>query len=170
MEILVEVIPQLPQVIVTWISLFILYLILRKFLYEPLDSFLSTRKTEINKDIQDAKDLRENAESLRLEYEAKLDEVREETQDILNQARKRSEILEKEMLEEAKKEADAIKSRAMLDIEREKSRALSSVHDEISEIALLVASQVINSEMDDRVQRELVDSFIDEVGSGSWKN
>lgn len=170
MNILVEVIPQLPQLIVTWISLFLLYLLLNKFLYNPLNNFLNQRTNEIEGDIKSAQDSKDEAEQLKLEYRAKLGEAKSESQEILNQARQRAEDLEKEMLDNAKEEAEAIKARALLDIEREKSQALQSVHNDISDMAVELASKIINTEINKNMQKDLVNSFIDEVGSGSWKN
>lgn len=166
----VRVIPVDSSVVLTLVAVVILYFGLKHFLYEPVSNFLSKRRENIEKDIEGAKTANEEAEVLRLEYEAKISEAREESQKILADARKRGEELKTEILTDAKKEAESIRVRAKEDIDREKSAAFESIRSETGEMALLIASKIMEKEMNVKNQDRLVDQFIDEVGNTPWQN
>lgn len=166
----VRVIPVDSSVVLTLIAVIILYFGLKHFLYEPVTEFLRKRRENIEKDIQGAKTANEEAETLRLEYESRIAEAREESQKILSEARARGEELKSEMLAEAKRDAESVKNRAREDINRERNAAFEAVKSETAEMALLIASRIMEQEINVENQDQLVDKFIEEVGSTPWQN
>lgn len=170
LDVAVEVMPVFKDMVMVWITLIILFKVLEKLAYEPITKFISNRKNKIQTDIDEAKTLNAEAQETKEKYEAKMAEAREESQNILSSARARGEELKNEILSEAKEEADVIKSRARKEIEREKSAAFESVKSETGDMALLIASRIIEQEIDIESQEGLVDKFIDEVGSTPWQN
>src|SRR5699024_2640671 len=99
---------------------FLLYLILKKFLHEPVTKFLQERKDKIQADIDQAKILEEEATKLRDDYESRIDLAKKESQEIVEAARKRGEDLKEDIIAEARKEAEGIVSRARTEISRER--------------------------------------------------
>ena len=76
----------------------------------------------------------------------------------------KEENLTEEILRQANAEADAIRRKAGADIAQEKKKAINEAKDEISVIAMAVASKVVGRELGEADQAGLVDSFIDELG------
>lgn len=170
LDIVVEVIPKLPEVIIIWITIFFLFLLLSKFLYEPMNKFINSRQEKIMSNLNEAKTLNEDAAKLKLEYESRIAEAKEESQKILAEARARGEELRNGILAEAKAEAETLKTRAGKDIEREKAAAFDSIKAETGNMAVLIASKIMEREMNLENQEDLVDKFIDEVGNTPWQN
>jgi len=168
--IVVEVIPELPSMIVTWITIFFLFRLLSKFLYEPITKFINDRKEKIMSNLNEAKEANEAAEKLKLEYESRIAEAREESQKILAEARARGEELRNDILSQAREEATVMKERNRKDIEREKAAAFEEIKSETGNMAILIASKIMEKEMNIENQEQLVDKFIDEVGNQSWQN
>ena len=112
MDIVVRPLPILSSVILTLIAVFILYLVLKKFLHKPVTKFLSDRREKIQTDLDGAKVLKAEAQSLKEDYEAKIDLARKESQEILEGARKRGDELRESIVAEARKDADDIVSNA----------------------------------------------------------
>ena len=73
-------------------------------------------------------------------------------------------------IEEAKKEAEAIKSRAMLDIQREQDKAKEDIRLQIIEVSSLVASKFISENINQAEQNKLVDQVIADLGEVKWQN
>ena len=170
MDMLVEVIPELPGMVITWITIFFLFRLLKKFLHEPMNTFIDNRKDKIMSNINEAKAKNQEAEKLKLEYESRIAEAKKESQNILSDARSRGEELKNEILAEARKESEALKTRARADIEREKASAFESVKSETGNMAVLIASKIMEKEMTMENQDEMLDKFIEEVGNTPWKN
>lgn len=170
MNIVVRALPELSSVLITWVSVGILFLILRKLLYNPVSKFLEDRKAKIQSDIDEAKTLKEEAQSMLKEYESKISQARKESQEIIENARKRGEELREDIIQEAKREAEGIISRARQEISREREAALESIRSEAGEIAVLIASKILEENLALDKQQNLIDKFIDEVGKSEWQN
>jgi len=170
MEIQVRALPELPSMILSWVALLLLYFMLRHFLYEPVSKALNNRKSKIQSDIDGAKVLKEEAVVLRDDYESRISLAKKESQEILEGARKRGEELKDGIVEEAKKEAEGIISRARKEIIREREAAFQDIKSQAGEMAILIASKIMEEKINMDSQRGLIDKFIDEVGNSKWQS
>jgi len=166
----VRALPDFSSMILTWIALIILFLILRHFLYKPVSEFLNNRKEKIRSDIEGARALKEEASSLREDYETRISLAKKESQEIIETARKRGEELKENILDEARKEAEGIKNRAIEEIHKERELAFQEIKLRAGEIGLLIASKIMKEEINLNVQGKLIDKFIDEVGNVNWQS
>ncbi len=170
LDIKVEVIPVLKDVILIWGILLVLFLLLRKLLYSPVTKFIAERKGKIDSDISNAKKLNAEAIQIKEEYEQKMAEIKEESQKILADSRARGEEVKAGIIAEAREEAQGIKLRARKEIEQERAAAFEGVKEETGNMALLIASKIMERDMTLENQDELIDKFIDEVGNSPWQN
>ena len=72
------------------IAIFVLFLALSYFLFNPARKFLNDRKEKIRGELEEAKDNQEKAAELKAQYEAKLKDIDKEAEDILSDARRRA--------------------------------------------------------------------------------
>lgn len=163
-EIIVEVIPDPKDILITWATLFVLYLLLTKLLYDPLTNFLNQRRKAIDDNVLTAKKEKEQAEALKAEYQQKLDEANEERQVLLKEARDRSIDIKEEILKEARTEAESIKNRAFVEIEREKANAAESLQKDTADMAMMIASKLLDRELTENDNQKIIDELIEEVG------
>ena len=170
MEIKVLVLPELSSMILAWIALAIIYFILRHFLYKPVTNALEVRKAKSQDDIQKAAQEREEAFRLKKDYEGRIKHSKEEGQEIIDGARLRGEELTQYILAEAKVEADTILARAKKEIERQKEIAFVEMKAQSGEMAVLIASKIIEEKITYESQKDLINKFIDEVGNAQWQN
>lgn len=169
-KIKVLVLPQLLSMIITLVSVFVLFLILKKFIHKPVTDFLQKRQDKIETDISEAKVLKQEAIELRLDYENRIEKAKLEGQSIIESSRLRGTELEKTMLAETEKEAEKIMERARKEIAREKDKAYEDVKKSAGEMAILIASKIMEKDIDLENQNILIDKFIDEVGNSTWQN
>lgn len=170
MEIKVLVLPELSSMILAWIALAIIYFILRHFLYKPVSNALEARKIKIQDDIDVASGIREEAFQLKKDYESKIQKAKDEGQEIIDGARLRGEELTQFILAEAKVEAEVILTRAKKEIERQKEIAYVEMKAQSGEMAVLIASKIMEEKITYDSQKDLIDKFIDEVGNSQWQN
>ncbi|WP_352404248.1 F0F1 ATP synthase subunit B [Sporanaerobacter acetigenes] len=166
----VRVLPQLSSMILQLIATVVLFFILRHFLYKPVSKFMNERKEGIQSDIDDAKTLKSEAIELKSEYEFKINEAKTEGQKIIEDSRKRGEEIKQDIVNEARVEANSIMEKARVEIEREKEKALEEIKLQAGEMAILIASKVIDKNLDMNLQKDMIDKFVDEVGVDKWQN
>ncbi len=136
----------------------------KRFLWGPVMKIIHERQQEIDDMYTKAGEAKEQAKLLRQEYEDKLSAATETSERLVKEAVARGQAREEEILRQANAEADAIRRKAGADIAQEKKKAINEAKDEISVIAMAVASKVVGRELGDADQADLVDSFIDELG------
>ncbi len=150
--------------IFAWANLLILYLFLRKLLFNPVKNMIDSRQKEIDDMYSNAENSRTSANELRAEYEQKMEKANEESEDILKKAVRRAQLREEEIIKEANGKAERILDRAAEQVELEKKRAINEVKDEVSKMAINIASAVIERDVNPDEHSKLIDEFIDSIG------
>ncbi|OON97777.1 MAG: ATP synthase F0 subunit B [Epulopiscium sp. Nele67-Bin005] len=152
------------------LALFIIILILRKLLFQPVTDFIEKRKAAIAEEVNSAANAKSSAEKLQADYEEKLKYINREADTILKESRQKALAREAEIVEAAKVEAEAIKQKAKQDIIMEQDKAKAQIKTEMIEVASLMASKFVNASIDDAQQNQLITEIIDEMGDVQWLN
>lgn len=152
------------------VNTIILYLLLRHFLFEPVTKFMQNRRKGIEDSINLAERKNSEADEYKNEYFAKLQTAEDEGNNIIKQATKNADAKADKIIKETKEEVSQLKEKALQDIESERKKAVNEIKDEISSIAILAASKVLETEIDKSKNKQLVDKFINEVGEAKWQN
>lgn len=139
----------------------------KKFLFGPVMNMIRSRQQEIDRMYSEADAARESAAAMQTEYAQKLAAAQETGAQIVRDATERAQKRETEIVQQAGREADAIREKASADIAREKRKALGEAKDEISSLALEIAGKVVGETMDEAHQKQLVERFLEELGDGT---
>lgn len=152
------------------INVGIFYFIVKKFLFVPVSNFMEKRKKSIEDSINEADKKLIEADEYKNTYIEKLNNADAESKQIVDKAVTSANLKADSIIKEAKSEAVAIKHKAEKDIELERKKILNEAKNEISTIAILAASKVLESEIDESKNSKLVDKFIEEVGVMKWQD
>ena len=147
-----------------WCNLLILYLFLKKILFNPVKNMIDSRQKEVDDMYSGAEAAEADAKAMKAEYEEKLAKANDESEEILRTAQRRALLKEEEILKEASVEAARIRERADEDIAMEKKRMLGEIKDEVSGMAVDIASALIGREVSGKEHEKFIDDFIDELG------
>ena len=150
--------------IFAWCNLVILFFFLRKLLFRPVKKMIDDRQAEVDGIYHDAETTRQDAENMRAEYEEKIGKANEESEEILRKAVRKAQLREEEILHEADEKAARTLRRAEEQVELEKKRAINEVKDEVSDMAIGIASAVIGRDVDAKEHGDLIDDFISHMG------
>ena len=150
--------------IFAWANLLIIYLVLRKILFNPIKSMIDSRQKEIDDMYENAEKNRSEAEEMRESYEQKMQSAAEESEEILRSAQRRALLREEEILKEAAEQARRTKERAEEQIALEKRQAMNDIKDEVSAIAIQIAEAVVARDVKAEEHEKLIEGFIDTMG------
>lgn len=150
------------------IAIFVLFLIMSYFLFNPARKLMNNRKEKIRGELETAKLDMEEAGRLKQEYEARLKEIDKEAESILSEARKRAVNNENQIVAEAKEEAARILERAHSEAELEKQKVSDEVKREIIAVAALMAGKMVAVSIDTASQNQLIDETLKEMGEKTW--
>ena len=74
------------------------------------------------------------------------------------------------IVEEAKAEAARIKLKAEKEVVREKEKALREVREQIGQLAILAAEQILEKEVSAEGQEDIIDRVLEKAGTSQWQN
>ena len=152
--------------LVTLINFLVLFFVAKHFLIGPVMKIIKDRQDEIDGLYSDANAAKADADAMRHDYQAKLNDAQATSERIVKEAVVRGQNREEEIIRQANADAAAIMEKASADIAMEKKKALNDAKDEISEIAMAIAGKVVGRELTAADQSKLVDAFIDGLGDG----
>lgn len=142
---------------IIWIvvNLLVLYLIFKKFLFQPVLNVIKAREDLINEQLENAKKTNEDAWEKKKNYEEQLSLAKGEADKIIMEARERAESEKVKTMEKTRKEAQTMMDRAKADIVREEESARRAAQADIARLAMVAAEKIIKSgdESDKRISK-----------------
>ena len=148
-------------------NLFIQLYLIKRFLLKPNNAVLEKRKEMASAEIKEAEKAKEEARAIKEEYEQNMAVAKEKANTLLANAQKSASLQSEEMIQEANKQAAAIKAKAESDIAQEKKKAVNELKGEIGGMAMEIAGKVIEREISEKDHEKLIDEFISNVGEAS---
>ena len=136
----------------------------KKFLLKPVQKILQQRQERVDADIAAAQDAKAEAERAKEEYAVSLEGAKEEAAQIVRNASKAAQDHGDQIVLEAKQEAAAIRAKAAVDIERERKNAVNEIKGDISDMAVAIASKVVEKEISEKEHEKLIAEFIERMG------
>ena len=155
------------DILISFANLLIMFLILRRFLFKPVQKMLAERKQQVEQIYNEAQKSREAANGMKQEYEAKMASAREEADSLVRSAVQTAQRRGDAILSDANAQASRAKQKAEEEIAREKRQMLLDVRGEISDLAVSIASKVVEREIKPEDHAGFVDEFIRNVGEQS---
>lgn len=152
------------DILISLANLLIIFLLIKKFLFKPVEKILDKRKSEVDEVYAEADKIKSEAEESRNIYKAKLDNAEAEAKQLIRDAVDKGNSLSENILSDAHEQAEAIMEKAKKDIELERKRTVNELKDSISDISFDIAEKLIEREITKKDQDELIDKFIKEMG------
>lgn len=154
----------LANIAVDIIAVVILFWALYKYAWGKLLNMLDERQKLVNSQLDDAEKNQKESLALVKENQEKLAKAQSTIKEMMENARKQSKLEKENILNDAKTEVELLKENARRDIEDEKNKALDEITKQITDLSVLVASKIIEKQLDKKSQSELVEKIIKEVG------
>ena len=145
-------------------NLLLLYWVMKRFLFGPIWAMIVSRQKEIDDLYADANKSKADAAELKDQYETRLAEANQEKEEILRTAYRKAQLREEEILRQAQDKAERTLQRADEQIQLERKRALNEIKDDVSSMAVDIASAVLARDVKGEEHRDLIDSFIENLG------
>ncbi len=159
----------LSDVILVLISTALIILFAKHFFWNKLLAFVEKRQALIQTNIDDSTRLKKEAESIKDAYAEKMKNAGKEAHAIIEQAKSQADVEKEQIIDQAKVQAARVKEQAEEDIARDKLKAEKEMKAAISDVAIAAATQLLQKEVDDDLQRDYVNAFLDEAGHSEWR-
>ena len=150
------------------ITVFVLFLILKHFLFEKVHDFMVAREEEVENAFNRAEEVNRQADEKLEKYEATLAGVEEDGRKIMKAARDEAKAQAAAIVDKANREAHDLIDHAQKEIRREQYNARKELQEEIGSLAMMAAEQILQRELTTDAQHEIVDNIIKEAEEKPW--
>ena len=158
------------SIIMIWITVIVLFLVLKKFFFEKVKNFMETRSNSIQDAFDSAEAVNRRADEKMQNYTKRIANVEAEGREIIRDAKIKADAQAREIIEDANKQATEIMNKAERNIEREKQKAMEEMRKEVAALAMLAAERIVEREIQNIGQDEIVDEVITKARSTGWQN
>jgi len=159
------IIPATDELVWGSISFAVLFLLMRKFAYPAIKKGMEARTERIRSDLDAAEHAKTEATGVLDGYKAQLADAKSEAGRIIEEARQAADALKKDQEARLQTELADTRARATADIEAAKVQAIADLRGEVAELAVGAASAVVNRNLDPAAQTQLIEDYINQVGS-----
>jgi len=143
------------------VAFLLLYLLMRKFAFAPIQQILWEREERVRKAIEDAERQRAEMERLRSEYEQRLARIEEEARARLQEAMQQAYQARDALLAEARETAERMVQRAQEQIALEREKLMVELRDFVADLAIRIAEKVIERSLDRTAHHELINDILE---------
>lgn len=154
-------------ILFTIINLLVLWLFLKHFLFEKVTAILDQRAQSVRRDQETAAQEKEQAAQLHRQYDQQLAQARQESEDLLAQSKAQAQKEYAAILDSAHTDARSLMDTTRKQLQTERESMIRGARKEVAQLALLAAAKVAQSELDQKSDLALVDSFLSESGDPS---
>jgi F-type H+-transporting ATPase subunit b len=131
-----------------------------KVLRKPLANFLNSRRDEIQRMLKELETKTAEAQKKNAEFHVRLASLEQETKKIVDELIAEGEAEKKKIIEAAERQADYIQQQAHIAIQQEVQAARDSLKDEVAEMSVSAAEDILKKKIKPNDQGRLVREFM----------
>lgn len=152
------------NLLLTIINLLLLFVLMRIFLFKPVQKIIAARQEEADRQFKEAVESKQAAEEARKQYEASLANAEEAKKQVLQEARQTADAEYKRIVSDAEKTAKQVKEDAITDAENQKAQILKKAEKDIADMVVDATVKIVGEKKGADVDNALYDKFLDKAG------
>lgn len=157
--------PALGEVLISAAAFLLLFVVLAKFAFPPINGMLEDRANKIRESLEKAEETQVEAERLLEDYKQQMAEARGEAARVIEQGRKVADSMKDEIIAKANEEATNIVAKAHEAMQAERKAAVAQLQGEVAELSVAVAGKLIGARLSADDHAKLIEQYVAEVGS-----
>ncbi len=141
--------------------------VLRAFAWGPLIQALDERELRVITAINTAESKQKESEELVKEHARKIEAAQDEIQAMMVEARSDADRIKQDILEQARQEAESIKTHAVDEIERARELALKDLFDQMNGRVIDATEQVLGRALNESDRDRLINEALSQISGSS---
>ena len=137
--------------------------ILARLAFPRISQALDRRQRAIEDSIDAAERTRQEAQRLLADYRERLEEARNQSDEIIERARNAADAHERDAVQEARARREQLLEQTRRDIDSETRRAIDEIRREVADLTVMATEKVTRKTLTEDDQRRLVDDALSEL-------
>ncbi|MDA3963786.1 MAG: F0F1 ATP synthase subunit B [Planctomycetota bacterium] len=136
--------------------------VIAKFGIKPIVTAIDARDQRIKDQLAEAERTANKAQELQAKLNTELAGAEARIAEMMNDARRDAEASKAKVLDAGRDEVEALRNKALREIEAARYQAVVAIRDEVAQIAADVAGKILATELDGAKHQQLVATAIDD--------
>lgn len=142
------------------INFLLVLIVLWRFVYKPIFAILDSREKSIAKSMKDVEDIAARMKSSEAERIAMMNDARKESQAIIEAAMHETDVRKNEMIESAKREVERVIAHGKEQLAAEREASMVEMRKEIIDIAVRAAAKIATEGMTQKKSQSLAEEVV----------
>ena len=151
--------PDSGLIIWTIVTFLALVIILKLTAWGPLLHAIEDREARLKADREGAEAARAAAEKIQKELEAQMAELGAKTREMMQQAQKESDALRSKLKADAEADSQKIREKTMAELGEEKERLVRDLRKEVAGLSVMAAERLLRKSVDAGVEKTVLEGF-----------
>lgn len=151
------------DILINIINITVLFLLLRRILWKPINGFLSARTERIRLELENASMTNAEAEGLKQEYAQRMEGIEARGRELMRESQTKAAEEAEEIIRDAKAEGEHLLHDARERIAEEKERAVIRARNEVAQLATDMAARILKREVSLEDSKSAVSDFFNET-------
>ncbi|MBR2916687.1 MAG: F0F1 ATP synthase subunit B, partial [Clostridia bacterium] len=134
------------DIVISLLNLIILFILVKKFLFKPVNNMIAKRQAEVDKVYSDAYEAKKEADADKEAWDEKMKTAKDEAQSLIDNAQSSAKHREERIVSEAREKAESIIRQAETQAELERKKAKDDIKKEIVEVSTALANKMLERE------------------------
>lgn len=141
----------------------VLFILMYKLLWKPVQNILNTRSQYEQQKLTDAEKLKDENEQLNQQAHQFIDEAKKTAQQTILAAQQEGSKIKNSLIEQGKQQSQQIVDEAVTNMNLQKEKMLEDMHRQMVDVALSATEKMLQTKVDSQTDIECIDNFIKEV-------
>lgn len=137
--------------------------VLWAFALKPLMRVMNKRTQDIEKSLQDAKEVERKLREAEKTKEEMVLEAKRQSQAILETTSQEAEKMREEKLQATRQELEKITRKAKADLQQEKDKMVREAKEEVGSLIITASSKIIGKNLDTETNKKLIEETVRET-------
>jgi F-type H+-transporting ATPase subunit b len=160
-----QLLPETNEIIWGALGFFVVFFFVWKLGLPAIKKGMDARTERIRADLDAAETQRTEADTLLAEYRAQLNDAKNESSRIIEEARQSADALKRDQESRLQSELADLRNKAAADIEAAKVQAIADLRGEVAQLAVGAAEVVVGKNLDQATQVQLIEDYINQVAN-----
>jgi len=147
----------------TWVTFFLVCVVLHKIAWKPILKALDDREANIRKSLEDAEAVRQEKEGIDRHRRQVLEAAEAQAKDLISGGRRGAEEAARVIEQKAREEAKIALENAAREIKAAQEKARATFRREGAEMAVSLAEGILKEKLNAESDRALVDRLLQEI-------
>lgn len=156
--------PMTSTVFWSIVCFLILFFVLWRFIFKPVNKMISARQSEIRKNLDEADRQRDEALKYIEEQRVMLEQSKKEAKEIIEASRQTARKIQEDIEEKAHEKSKQMIDEALEEIKRQKEKSLNEIKNSIIDIAMQTTEKIISKSLSEEEHKKLIEESLQEVG------